>query len=127
MQSDDIYLVEVLFGKKRSERERAISYSAPLDLRRSVTVLLYQRHWRKTCKRVCGIRTHHDPTSSSMCENYMSLPSVVKAWTNLPTQLQFDDYLFIYSWNEIIDVWKCVLLYRLVEYNSVLYISAMGM
>ena len=68
-----------------------------------------------------------DPTGSSMCENYMTLLSVVKAWTNLPTRFQFDEYLFIYSWNEIIDIWKCVFLYRLVEYNSILYISAMGM
>ena len=89
-------------------------------LRRSVTVLLYRRHRRKMFKRVCEILTHHDRTG-------MSLPSVVKAWTNLPTRLQFDDYLFIYLWNEIIDVSKDVFLYHLVEYNSVLYISGMGM
>ena len=77
-------------------------------------------------KRVCGILTHHDPTGSSMCENSMSLPSVVKAWTNWPTPLQFDDYLFILSLNKIIDIWKCIFLHRLAEYNSVLYISAMG-
>ena len=63
---------------------------------------------------VCGILTHHDSTGSLVCENSMSLPSVVKAWTNLLTRLQFDDYLFILSWNEIIDVWKCVFLYRLL-------------
>ena len=82
---------------------------------------------RETRKRVCGFLTHRDSTGSSVCENSVSLPSVVKLWTNLPTGLQFDDYLFILLWNEIIDVLKCVFLYRLVEYNSVLYISAMGM
>ena len=41
-----------------------------------VTVLLYRR---KTRKRVCEILTHHDPTGSSMCENYMSLLFIVKA------------------------------------------------
>ena len=48
-----------------------------IALSRSVTVLLYRRHRRKTCKRMCGILTHRDPTDLSMCENYMS--SVVKA------------------------------------------------
>ena len=36
-------------------------------------------HRRKTRKRVCGIRTRHDPTGSSVRENSMSLPSMVKA------------------------------------------------
>ena len=75
-----------------------------------VTVQLYRRF------------THHNPTGSSVCENSMSLPSVVKAWTNLPTRLQFDDYLFITSWKKI----KCIFLYRPVEYNSILYIPCNG-
>ena len=78
-------------------------------------------------KRVRGILTHEDPTGSSACENFMLLLSVVKAWTNLAMRLQFDDYLFRLSWNETIYVWKFVFSYRLVEYNSVFYISAMGM
>ena len=80
-----------------------------LALRWSVTVLLYRRNWRKTRKR--GVEfSHHNPAGSFVCENFMSLPYVVKAWTNLPTRLQFDNYSFILLWNEIIDVWKCVLL-----------------
>ena len=98
-----------------------------IALRRNVTVLLYRQHRRKTRKHVCGILTHHDSTGSSVCENSVSLPSdVVKPWTNSPTRLQFDDYLFILLWNDIIDVWKCVFLYRPVKYNSVFYISAMS-
>ena len=66
----------------------------------------------------------NDPTGSLAYDNSTSLYSVVKARNNLPTRLQFDDYLFVSSWNEIIDVWKCVFLYRPVEYNSVLYMSS---
>ena len=73
-------------------------------LRRSGTVLLYRQHQRKTRKRVCGILPHHDPTGLSACENSMSLLFVVKAWTNFPTRLEFDNYLFILSWNEIIGI-----------------------
>ena len=48
---------------------------------RSVTILLYRQHRRKTRKRMCRILTHQGPTGSSVCENSVSLPSVVKPWT----------------------------------------------
>ena len=89
------------------------------------TVLLYQQHGRKTRNHMCVIVTHHDSTGTSVCENAMSLPSVVTAVSNLPARLQFHAYFSLLSWIEKIDVWKCVFLCCLMEYSSVFHISSM--